>query len=121
MGYVEGLRDASNDAGEVFQQPLIRFRFCAAVLVAHPVFVEHLRHFFSDHVAVVLNGNKRDFFSHLGHWLWSGSFWGRGWSFWCLTHEESIHHAGGEKASYSNASREDCSGYVFWHEVQVRK
>jgi hypothetical protein len=22
---------------------------------------------------------------------------------------------------HSNASREDCSGYVFWHEVQVRK
>jgi hypothetical protein len=27
----------------------------------------------------------------------------------------------GEKGSYSNASREERSGYVFWHEVQVRK
>jgi len=34
---------------------------------------------------------------------------------------KSIHHAGGEKGSYSKASREERSGYVFWHEVQVRK
>ena len=87
----------------------------------HPVFVEHLRHFFGDHVTIVLNGNERDFFSWLGHGLWSGRFGGLGWALWYLTHTEIIHHAGGEKGSYSNASREDGSGYVFWHEVQVRK
>jgi len=91
------------------------------MLVTHPIFVEHLRHFLGDHVTVVLNGNERDFFSRLGHGLWSGSFWTIGWTFWCVTHVEIIHHAGGEKGSYSNASREERSGYVFWHEVQVRK
>jgi hypothetical protein len=89
--------------------------------MAHSIFVEHLGHFFGDHVTIVLNGNKLDLFSHLGHGLWSGSFWGCGRNFWCITHGESIHHAGGEKGSYSNASREERSGYVFWHEVQVRK
>jgi hypothetical protein len=47
--------------------------------------------------------------------------WILGWTFWCLTHGRIIHYAGGEKGSYSNASREEGSGYVFWHEVQVRK
>ena len=89
------------------------------MLVTHPVFVEHLGHFLGDHVTIVLNGNERDFFSHLGHGL--GSFWNVGWTFWCLTHAEIIHYAGDEKGSYSNASREEGSGYVFWHEVQVRK
>jgi hypothetical protein len=32
-----------------------------------------------------------------------------------------IHYEVGEKGSYSNASREERSGYVFWHAVQVRK
>ena len=91
------------------------------MLVTHPVFVEHLGHFLGDHVTIVLNGNERDFFSWLGHGLWSGSFRGLGGSLWCLTHGKIIHHAGDEKGSYSKASREDCSGYVFWHEVQVRK
>ncbi len=91
------------------------------MLVTDPVFVEHLGHFLGDHVTIVLNGNERDFFSWLGHWLWSGSLGGRSWNFRRLTHEGIIHHAGGEKASYSKASREDGSGYVFWHEVQVRK
>jgi hypothetical protein len=87
----------------------------------HPVFVEHLRHFFGDHVTIVLNGNERDFFSWLDHGLWSGSFRGLGGALWCLTHTEIIHYEVGEKGSYSNASREERSGYVFWHEVQVRK
>ena len=87
----------------------------------HPVFVEHLRHFLGDHVTIVLNGNERDFFSWLGHGLWSGSFGGLGGSLWCLTHGKIIHYAGGEKGSYSKASRDERSGYVFWHEVQVRK
>ena len=92
------------------------------MLVIHTVFVEHLGHFFGNHVTIVLNGNERDFFSWLGRGLWSGSFGDLGGgSFWCLTHAEIIHHAGGEKGSYSNASREDCSGYVFWHAVHVRK
>ncbi len=91
------------------------------MLVTHPVFVEHLGHFFGDHVTIVLNSNERDFFSWLDHGLWSGSFRGLGGSLWCLTHGKIIHHAGDEKGSYSKASREDCSGYVFWHEVQVRK
>ena len=92
------------------------------VLMRHPVFVEHLGHFLGDHVTIVLNGNERNFFSWLGHglWRWSLGDLGGG-SFWCLTHAGIIHYAGDEKGSYSNASREDCSGYVFWHEVQVRK
>ncbi len=89
--------------------------------MTHSIFVEHRGHFLGDHVTVILNGNERDFFSRLGHEIWSGGFGGCSWSFWCLTHVESIHHAGGEKASYSNASREDCSGYVFWHALQVKK
>ncbi len=89
--------------------------------MTHPVFVEHLRHFLGDHVTIVLNGNERDFFSRLGRGLWSGSLGGLGGSFWSLTHAGIIHHAGGEKGSYSKASREERSGYVFWHEVQVRK
>jgi len=91
------------------------------MLVTYPVFVEHLGHFLGDHVAIVLNGDEGNFFSDLGHGLWSGSFGRLGGSFWCFTHAEIIHHAGGEKGSYSNASREDCSGYVFWHAVHVRK
>ena len=91
------------------------------MLVTDSIFVEHLRHFLGDHVTIVLNGNERDFFSHLGHGFWSGNFRGRGWSFWCVTHGESIHYEEGKKGSYSNASREERSGYVFWHEVQVRK
>ena len=87
----------------------------------HPVFVEHLRHFLGDHVTVVLNGNERDFFSHLGRGLWSGSFGGLGWTLWCVTHAESIHYEEDEKGSYSKASREERSGYVFWQDVQVRK
>ncbi len=79
----------------------------------HPVFIEHLGHFFGDHVTVVLNGDERDFFSRLGHGLRSESFRGRVWSFWSLIHTESIHHTGGEKASYSKASRKERSGYVF--------
>jgi hypothetical protein len=91
------------------------------MLMAHPVFVEHLRHFLGDHVTIVLNGNERDFFSRLGHGFWSGGFRGLGGSLWGLTHGKSIHHAGDEKGSYSKASRDERSGYVFWHEVQVRK
>ena len=105
----------------LFQQPLIGFGFGTAVLMADSVFVEHFGHFFGDHVTIVLNGNERDFFSWLGHWLWSGSFVGLGGSLWCLTHGKSIHHAGDEKGSYSNASREERSGNVFWHAAQVRK
>ena len=89
--------------------------------MADPVFVEHFGHFFGDHVTIVLNGNERDFFSWLGHGLWSGSLGGRGWNFWCLTHGGIIHHARDEKGSYSKASREERSGYVFWHALQVRK
>ncbi len=109
--YLENLREGV----------LIRFGLRTTVLMRYSIFIEHLRHFLGDHVAVVLNGNERDFFSWLGHGLWSGSFRGLGGSLWCLTHGKSIHHAGGEKASYSNASRDERSGYVFWHEVQVRK
>jgi hypothetical protein len=87
----------------------------------HSVFIEHFGHFLGDHVTIVLNGNEWDFFSWLGRGLWSGSFGGLGGSLWCLTHGESIHHAGGEKGSYSNASRDERSGYVFWQAVQVRK
>jgi hypothetical protein len=91
------------------------------VLVTHSVFVEHLRHFLGDHVTIVLNGNERDFFSCLGHGHWIGSFGGLGWTLWCLTHRQSIHYGGGEKGSYSKASREERSGNVFWQAVQVRK
>jgi hypothetical protein len=87
----------------------------------HPIFVEHFRHFLGDHFIIVWNENERDFFSCLGRSLWSGSFWALGWSFWCVTHTESIHYQEGEKGSYSNASREERSGNVFWQAVQVRK
>jgi len=85
------------------------------------VFIEQFGHFLGDHVTIVLNGDERDFFSRLGHGLWNRSFEGLGWTLWCLTHGDIIHHAGDEKGSYSNASREERSGYVFWHAVQVRK
>ena len=91
------------------------------MLVADSVFVEHFGHFFGDHVTIVLNGNERDFFSWLGHWLWSRSFGTLGWNFWRVTHGQSIHQGEGEKGSYSKASREERSGNVFWHAVQVRK
>ena len=101
---------------------LVCFGLRATVLMRDSVFIEHFRHFLGDHVTIVLNGNERDFFSHLGHGLWSGRLGDLvGGIFWGFTHGESIHQAEGEKGSYSNASREDCSGYVFWHEVQVRK
>lgn len=70
---------------------LIRFGFGTAVLMADSVFVEHLGHLFGDHVTIVLNGNERDFFSHLGHGLGSRTFGTLGWTFWCLTHRHSIH------------------------------
>ena len=89
---------------------LIRFRLRTPVLVADPVFVEHLVHLLGDHIAIVLNGNERNFFSDLGHRLWSGNFRGCGGSFWCLTHRGSIHYQDSEKGGYSNASRDDCSG-----------
>ena len=91
------------------------------MLVRYSVFIEHFGHFLGDHVTIVLNGNERDFFPWLGRGLWSGSFGGRGWTFWCLTHTEIIHHVGGKNGSYSKASREERSGYIFWQEVQVRK
>ena len=101
---------------------LVCFGLRATVLMRDSVFIEHFSHFFGDHVTIVLNGNERDFFSHLGHGLWGGSLGDLGGgSFWCLTHTEIIHYEAGEKGSYSNASREERSGYVFWHEVQVRK
>jgi len=74
----------------------------------HPVFVEHLRHFLGDHVTIVLNGNERDFFSWLGHGLWSGRFRNLGGTLWCVTHSESIHYGNRQKVSYSNASNDDC-------------
>ena len=85
----------------------------------HPVFIEHLGHFLGDHVAIVLNGNERDFFPgffrSFGCWrVWL-------WLFWLVVHAESIHYGGGEKGSYSKASREERSGNVFWQAVQVRK
>ena len=89
--------------------------------MADPVFVEHLRHLFGDHVAVVRDGNERDFFSHFGHGSGSRSFGTLGWIFWRVTHGQSIHQGEGEKGSYSKASREERSGNVFWHAVQVRK
>lgn len=90
---------------------LVCFGLSGTMLVTDPVFVEHLGHFFGDHVAIVLNGNERDFFSRLGHGLWGRSLGDLGGgSFWCLTHAGIIHHAGDEKESYSNASREEGSG-----------
>lgn len=80
------------------------------MLVADPVFVEHLCHFLGNHVAIVLNSYEWNFFSDLGHGLWSGNLRGCGRSFWCLTHRESIHYEEGEKGGYSNASKDDRSG-----------
>ena len=41
----------------------------------YSIFIEHFGHFLGDHVTIVLNGDERDFFSYLGHRLWSGTFW----------------------------------------------
>ena len=82
------------EVGQLERQRLICFRFGTAVLVTHPVFVEHLCHFLGDHVAIVLNGDERDFFPDLGHGSGAGT---SGQGFWCLTHRESIHYDLDEK------------------------
>ena len=67
------------------------------MLVTNSVFIEHFGHFLGDHVTIVLNGNKRDFFSYFGHGLGSRTFGTLGWTLWCLTHRYSIHEDEGEK------------------------
>jgi hypothetical protein len=77
----------------------------------HSIFIEDFGHFLGDHVAVVWNGNQRDFFPDLFYTFGRRRVCRR--LFWLIVHVESIHHARGEKGSYSNASREERSGYVF--------
>ena len=89
------------------------------MLVAYPVFIEQLGHFFGDHVVIVRDGNQRDFFSSFFHIFRSRLVCRR--LFWLIVHAESIHYSGDEKGTYSKASREERSGYVFWHAVHVRK
>ncbi len=85
----------------------------------HPIFIEHFCHFFGDHVAVVWNGNQRDFFPRFFCTFCRRRVCRR--LFWLVVHAESIHHGSGEKGTYSKASREERSGNVFWQAIQVRK
>ena len=85
----------------------------------HPVFIEQLGHFLGDHVVIVWDGNQRDFFPRFFHTVCRRRVCRR--LFWLIVHAGSIHYDSGEKGSYSNASREERSGYVFWHAVHVRK
>jgi len=87
----------------------------------HSIFIEYLSHFRGDHVAVVRHGHERDFFSHLGDSLGSGTFRSLGWGLWCISHDYSVHEDEDEKGIYSKASREERSGNVLWQAVQVRK
>jgi hypothetical protein len=72
------------------------------------VLIEHLRHFFRNHVTIVGDRHEWDFFPYPGHALGSGTFGALGGALWCVTHSESIHYSNSQKVSYSNASREDC-------------
>ena len=65
------------------------------MLVADPVFVEQLGHFFGDHVAVVRDGNQRDFFPDSGGLLGRGSHRLR--LFRLVSHASSIHHSNRQK------------------------
>jgi len=78
------------------------------VLVADPVLIEQLFHFFRDQIAIVGDGDERDFFAAL--WLVLGLRWLR--LFGLVVHGESIHYSGSKKGSYSKASKEDRSGKV---------
>ena len=80
------------------------------MLVTDSVFIEHLRHFLGDHVAIVLNGNERDFFSWLDHGLWSGSFRGLGGVFGVSLMRKVYTTQGMKRGAYSKASREERSG-----------
>ena len=84
--------------------------------MGHPVFIEQLRHFFGDHIAVVRNGNQRDFFPGLRLVRLR-----RIRLFWLLSHGCSIHQGNRQKGSYSKASSEDCCGKVFLQLLQVKK
>ena len=101
---------------EGFQQPLIGFRFGTAVLVADSIFVEHFGHFFGNHVAVVRDGNQRDFLA----WLRLVRFRRLG-LFRLLSHVCSIHQGSSQKWSYSKASSEDCWGKVRLQLPHVKK
>ena len=99
---------------------LVRFGFRGTVLVRHPIFVEQFFHFFGNHVAIVRDGNKRDFFSGLGSGFRFGGL--RRWLlFWLVAHGHSIHDRDIEKATYSKASSEDCSGNALLQFRQVTK
>ncbi len=86
------------------------------MLVRYSVFVEYCGHLFGDHVAIVGDGNQRDFLA------WLRQVWFRRLRlFLFLSHICSIHQDNSQKWSYSNASREDCWGKVLLQLLQVKK
>jgi len=65
----------------------VRFRFRAAVFMGDFVFLEHLRHFLGDHVAIVGDRDDGELFSHLGFRCRRRLIG----LFWCVSHDVSIH------------------------------
>jgi len=86
----------------------------------HAVLFEEFFHLFGNHVAVVWDRNKRDFFSGLGSGFRFGGL-ARWLLFWFVAHGHSIHDWDIEKATYSKASSEDCSGNALLQFRQVTK
>ncbi len=89
------------------------------MLVAYPVFVEQLGHFFGDHVTVIWNRDERDFLARFRNALGRERFSFR--LFWLVVHAQSIHCCGGEKGIYSKASSEERSGNCRLQPKQVTK
>ena len=83
------------------------------------ILFEEFFHLFGNHVAVVRDGDKRDFFSGLRSGFRFGGVRRR--LFWLVAHGHSIHDWDIEKATYSNASSEDCSGNALLQFWQVTK
>ena len=82
----------SEQAGTVSQAgELIRFGFGPAMLVSNLVFVEQIGHFFGDHVAVVRDGDERNFLAGPGR-TGRGVGFGRVFGFLRIAHDRSIHH-----------------------------
>lgn len=96
---------------------LICFRLRAAVLVGHLVFLKQLGHFFGDHIAIILNSDEGDFFSHLRLFFRQRLVW----LFWIVTHTSSIHQRRALWRTYSNASSDDFSGNCRLQPLQVTK
>jgi hypothetical protein len=78
------------------------------MLVRNLILVEQLGHFFGDHIAVVRDGDERDFLAGPG-WTGRGVGLGRLFGFF-VAHGFSIHHSMAVGLTYSNDSNVDFSG-----------